>query len=601
LNNLFHDSSNTVNDTILDKTEVVYGIENIVARAIERWKNTQKKMDSCIDRLQPRLLVTDKTMFSELVELVRKDLRTRTIFEITEENVIYVKELMELIKPFGKKHIIRHLDNVIGNFSISDGKIFQSHVMGDLSIPNQNNREDPENQAKQKEFNIHMTAAATFPQCILSDVHAFVEQQQNIFELMWQKAISAEQRIKEIEFGIEPEVIETIKDKEETQNLLFGLLESAKEEVLVIFSTSNEFHRQNGAGFFKVVKKVKEMRPWINIRILTPKDNEIESIKDKEFCSFNIVFVEPLQRVSVLVVDRKYSLTIELKDDTKQHPSPDAIGLASYSNSLPTVLSYISVFETLLKQTELLEQLKDHDKIQQEFINIAAHELRNPIQPILGLSEILIRKKDKDQKEMEILQTINKNAKRLQKLTEDILDVTRIESKFLVIHKETLNLNDFVLDSVKNYERSISNKDKDIKFKYDNFNRSIIIEADKNRLNQVIANLISNSVKFIDKKVEGVISISINIRKIDRFETVVIDIQDNGIGIFKEIMPKLFTKFASKSFQGTGLGLYISKKIIEAHGGEIWAQNNEDGKGATFSFSIPLPERYNHQIGQRSK
>ena len=506
---------------------------------------------------------------------------------------------MELIKPFGKKHIIRHLDNVIGNFSISDEKIFQSHVMGDLSIPNKNNSEEPENQAKQKEFNIHMTAA-TLPQCILSDVHAFVEQQQNIFELMWQKAISAEQRIKEIEFGIEPEVIETIKDKEETQNLLFGLLESAKEELLVIFSTSNEFHRQNGAGYFKVVKKVKEMRPWINIRILTPKDNEIESIKDKEFSSFNIVFVEPLQRVSVLVVDRKYSLTIELKDDTKQHPSPDAIGLASYSNSLPTVLSYISVFETLLKQTELLEQLKDHDKIQQEFINITAHELKNPIQPILGLSEILIRKKDRDQKEIEILETINKNAKRLQKLTEDILDLTRIESKFLVIHKETLNLNDFVLDIVKNYERSISNKDKDIKFKYDNFNRCIIIEADKNRLNQVIANLISNSVKFIDKK-EGVISISINIRKTDRFETVVFDIQDNGIGIDKEIMPQLFTKFASKSFQGTGLGLYLSKKIIEAHGGKIWAQNNEDGKGATFSFSIPLTKRCNHQIEQQSK
>ncbi len=196
---------------------------------------------------------------------------------------------------------------------------------------------------------------------------------------------------------------------------------------------------------------------------------------------------------------------------------------------------------------------------------------------------------------MEILETIHKNAKRLQKLTEDILDLTRIESKFLVMHKETLNLNDFVLDIVKNYEMSISNKDKDIKFKYYNFNRSIIIEADKNRLNQVIANLISNSIKFIDKKVEGVISISINIRKIDIFETIVFDIQDNGIGIDKEIMPKLFTKFASKSFQGTGLGLYLSKKIIEAHGGQMWAQNNGDGKGATFSFSIPLTNRCNHQ------
>ncbi|MGN6822751.1 MAG: sensor histidine kinase [Candidatus Nitrosocosmicus sp.] len=597
MNDPFNDSSNTINTTTMEKTEVVYGIENIVARAIERWKNTQKKMDSCIDRLQPKLLVTDKTMFSELVELVRKDIRTRTIFEITEENVIYVKELLELIKPFGKKHIIRHLDNVIGNFSISDEKIFQSHVLGDLSIPNQNNSEEYENQSKQKSSKIDTSSTSTstqsLPQCILSNVRAFVEQQQNIFDLMWQKAISAEQRIREIEFGIEPEVIETIKDKEEIQNLLFGLLESAKEEVLVIFSTSNEFHRQNGAGLFKVVKKVKEMRPWVNIRILTPKDNQIETIKDREFSSFNIVFVEPLQRVSVLVVDKKYSLTIELKDDTKQHPTLDAIGLASYSNSLPTVLSYISVFETLLKQTELLEQLKDHDRIQQEFINIAAHELRNPIQPILGLSDILIRKKDKDQKEIEILQTINNNAKRLHKLTEDILDLTRIESKFLVIHKETLNLNNFVLDIVKNYERTISNND--INFKYNNFNRSIIIEADKNRLSQVLSNLINNAIKFIDKKVEGIISVSIYLRKIDGFESVVVDIQDNGIGIDKEIMPKLFTKFTSKSFQGTGLGLYLSKKIIEAHQGKIWAKNNEDGKGATFSFGIPLIKKCNDQ------
>ncbi|MGN6628656.1 MAG: sensor histidine kinase, partial [Candidatus Nitrosocosmicus sp.] len=230
---------------------------------------------------------------------------------------------------------------------------------------------------------------------------------------------------------------------------------------------------------------------------------------------------------------------------------------------------------------------------QQEFINIAAHELRNPIQPILGLSDILIRKKDKDQKEIEILQTINNNAKRLHKLTEDILDLTRIESKFLVIHKESLNLNNFVLDIVKNYERTISNND--INFKYNNFDQSIIIEADKNRLSQVLSNLINNAIKFIDKKIKGIISISINLKKIDGLESVVVDIQDNGIGIDKEIMPKLFTKFTSKSFQGTGLGLYLSKKIIEAHQGKIWAKNNEDGKGATFSFGIPLIKKCNDQ------
>jgi len=607
LNNLFNDSSNFVNNIILEKTEVVYGIENIIARAIERWKNTEKKMDSCIDRLQPKLLVTDNVMFSELVELVRKDIKTRTIFEITEENVYYIKELMELIKPFGKKHVIRHLDNVIGNFSISDEKIFQSHVMGDLSIPrpkndnNDNEDDENENEVKQKESKSSMI---TLPQCILSNVHAFVEQQQNIFELMWQKALSAEQRIREIEYGIEPEVIETIKDKEETQNLLFSLLESANEEILVIFSTSNEFHRQENAGFFKVVKKVKAKRPWINVCILTPKDNEIESRKLKEFSSFNILFAEPLQRVSVLVVDKKYSLTVELKDDTKQQPSIDAIGLASYSNSLPTVLSYISVFETLRKQTELLERLKYHDKIQQEFINIAAHELRNPLQPILGLSKIVKDNiKDKDQRDL--LDVIIKNTNRLKSLTDDILDVTRIESHKLLLNKEPVCIWELVHCIIKEFQHSLEDNNK-IQFEL-NFNKldlnSVNVIADRNRISQVITNLINNSIKFIPKVNgnndinKGIITISVENAKINEeykinnisiVDWITISIKDNGTGIDLEIFPRLFTKFASKSFQGTGLGLYICKNIIKAHGGKIWAKNNENEKGATFGFSLPF-------------
>ena len=607
MNNLFKDSSNFVNNTLTEKTEVVYGIENIIAKAIERWRNTEKKMDSCIDRLQPKLLVTDNVMFSELIELSKKNVRTRTIFEITEENVYYVKELMELIKPFGKKHVIRHLDNVIGNFSISDEKIFQSHVMGDLSIPqpnHNNNKDEIENEVKQKESNPSMIC---LPQCILSNVHAFVEQQQYIFELMWQKAISAEQRIREIEFGIEPEVIETIKDKEEIQNQLFSLLESASEEILIIFSTSNEFHRQERAGFFKVVKKVKEMRPWVNVCILTPKDDEIESRKHKEFLSINILFAEPLQRVSVLVVDKKYSFTVELKDDTKQKPTIDAIGLASYSNSLPTVLSYISVFETLRKQTELLERLKYHDKIQQEFINIAAHELRNPIQPILGLSKIVKDKiQDKDQRDL--LDIIIKNTNRLKSLTEDVLDVTRIESNKLPLNKKSVCIWELVHPIIKEFRHNLEDNNNDIQFelKFNNLNpNSVNVFVDRNRISQVITNLINNSIKFIPKSNDSIVNnkgmINISVEKtktntdyktnnIPVVDWITISIKDNGKGIDSEIFPRLFTKFASKSFQGTGLGLYICKSIIEAHGGKIWAENNSnDGeKGATFSFSLPL-------------
>ncbi len=591
MGNPLTNTPNLTNTTNYEKTQVVYGIDNVIARAIERWRNTEEKMDSCIDKLQPKLLVTDKMLFPELLDLLKKDIRTRTIFEITEENVFYIRELLRLVKSNGdNKHIIRHLDNVVGNFSISDEKIFQSHVMGDLSAPNKNNN-DIKTEKEQKKSGFPSVPDCCSPQCILSNFKAFVEQQQNIFELMWEKATPAEQRIIEIEQGIEPEVIETIKDKEEIQNLSFSLLESANEEIIVIFSTANEFHRQKGAGFFKVIKKVQEIRPWIKTYVLTPKDNEIEGdIKSNiDFFSFDIVFTEPLQRVSVLVVDKRYSLTVELKDDTKQQPSIDAIGLASYSNSPPTVLSYISVFETLRKQTELLEKLKHHDKIQQEFINIAAHELRNPIQPILGLSNHLLNRKGVDREEKELLETINRNAKRLQKLTESILDVTKIESKSLKLYKEKSNLNNLVLDNVKNYKNFIDNS-KHITFEYNNFYKDIVIEADKNRISQVITNLISNSIKFIDKK--GDISITINKRKEingeNKKDAVVISIKDNGIGIDKEIMPKLFTKFTTKSFQGTGLGLFISKNIIEAHGGRIWAENNNDGKGALFSFSLPI-------------
>jgi two-component system, OmpR family, sensor histidine kinase VicK len=581
-------NSQNLDNTISEKTEVVYGIDKIITRAIERWRSTEKKMDSCIDKLQPKLLITDNMIFPELLELIKKDIRTRTIFEITEENVFYVKELMRLIKSCSNKHIIRHLDNIVGNFSISDDNIFQSHVMGDLSEPGKNNN-DYETKMEQKEYNSSITY---IPQCILSNVKAFVEQQQSIFELMWEKAISADQRIREIEQGIKPEVIETIKDKEEIQNLLFGLLESANEEIHIIFSTANEFHRQKNAGYFTIIKRVQETRPWIKIHILTPKDDEIQEIKNKEFPYLDIVFTEPLQRVSVLVVDKKYSLTVELKDDTKL-PSADAMGLACYSNSSPTVLSYISVFETLRKQTKLLEHLKDHDKIQQEFINIAAHELKNPIQPIIGLSNILMSRQDRDQGEKDIIDTINRNAKRLKRLTEDVLDITRIDGNSLVLYKEKFNLSDTVLDIIKNY-KIYDNKVKNIQFKYANLNNPIILDADRNRIHQVITNLISNCVKFIDK--EGYIYIGINKIKKSKSENkeeelVIFDIKDNGIGIDKEIIPKLFTKFASKSFQGTGLGLYICKSIIEAHGGKIWAQNNKDEKGATFSFSLPLPHR----------
>jgi signal transduction histidine kinase len=198
----------------------------------------------------------------------------------------------------------------------------------------------------------------------------------------------------------------------------------------------------------------------VKIRILTPIHTLVEQSAQKLMeglqrkPDIEIRYTEPhLQtKVTILLIDRKYSLTVELKDDTKE-TSYDAIGLATYSNSKSTVLSYASIFESLWKQTEMYEQLKIHDKMQKEFINIAVHELRTPIQPILGLANVVSSKIKEDEQLGQLLDVINRNAKRLQRLTEDILDVTRIESNRLELHRTIFDLNDIPLNSLIMVER----------------------------------------------------------------------------------------------------------------------------------------------------
>jgi signal transduction histidine kinase len=261
------------------------------------------------------------------------------------------------------------------------------------------------------------------------------------------------------------------------------------------------------------------------------------------------------------------------------------------------------------------EQLKIQEKMQKEFINVAAHELRTPIQPILGLSEILRSRVTKGTgwQSQDLLDIIIRNAKRLQRLAEDILDVTRIESQSLKLKKEQFNLNQVVSQIVEEYRNQIQkagsdlgseNRKMDIRLVVVPNKDDIFVEADKGRLVQVISNLLSNAVKFTrqeekegDKKPwreEQVKTILITIEKDDQKKEAIVSIRDGGVGIDPEVFPRLFSKFASKSFEGTGLGLFISKSIIEAHGGKIWAENNaseNDGsRGATFRFSLALYE-----------
>jgi signal transduction histidine kinase len=266
------------------------------------------------------------------------------------------------------------------------------------------------------------------------------------------------------------------------------------------------------------------------------------------------------------------------------------------------------------------EQLKVREKAQQEFINVAAHELKTPIQPIVSLSDILLDR-IRDGQNHELINTIFRSAKRLQRLSQDILDITRIESGLLNLSKEPFNLKQVISCTIDDYENQIKNSNKNVRLAY-RFNRreeedakqkigeaeggqhqqeqenlpreplkqdngSFIVEADKGRITQVIDNLLSNAIKFTN---EGTVSVLVESNNSE----AIVSVKDNGQGIDPDILPRLFTKFASRSeMGGTGLGLFICKSIVEAHGGRMWAENNKDGKGATFSFSLSLANNNN--------
>ena len=250
---------------------------------------------------------------------------------------------------------------------------------------------------------------------------------------------------------------------------------------------------------------------------------------------------------------------------------------------------------SLIKYNKLLEsaneKLSIHDKMQKEFINIAAHELRTPIMPILGDAIFLEKQFEEGKEEVKVdreqVSSIIRNAKRLKRLASDILDITKIESQSLKLNKERFNIKDIILSSISDIKTQLSSSNPE---QLENLNivyepKDIFVFADKNRITQVIFNLLGNSVKFTDK---GSIGIDVKIERdgVKNVENVIVSIWDTGQGIDPDILPRLFTKFASKSFEGTGLGLFISKSIINSHHGKIWAVNNHDG-GATFNFRIP--------------
>lgn len=453
---------------------------------------------------------------------------------------------------------------------------------------------------------------------IASNEPSYVTYFYSIFEQLWSEGVDAQDRIRNIAEGRAEETdIEIIANPKKGIDNAWKILRSAKKEILIICSTSNAFRRQLQIGGLQLLKGIVEKNN-VKVRILVPADAEAKlTIKEISISNPGIdirSLEEALQTcITIVIVDRKECVIVESKDDTKE-TSYDAAGISTYSNSKAIATSYVSIFESLWNQTELFEELKKSNRqlanlykqviaaneqmktssnMQKEFINVAAHELRAPIQPILGLAEVLRQQNQQpDNKEdqmysenYELLNVIIRNAKRLQQLTENILDVTKIENNSMELNKEEFILNKAVLESFTDFANQLSKEQKEnVKLIVALDEGDILIVADKHRINQVINNLLNNALKFTK---QGQITLSTEKEKKYGKEAIV-KIQDSGPGIDPDIMPRLFSKFATKSYSGTGLGLFISKSIVETHGGKMWAENDSNGKGATFLFTLPI-------------
>ena len=549
-----------------EKTEVLYGFEKTTEAIMEFINSAEVSMNICADYTWPSVVMGVEVFKNGIYELKTRNVQSRFVTDITKDNIKYCKELMQISE-------LRHLDGIKGNFAISEKGYTASATLLEASL---------------------------LQQVIYSNVRAIVDQQQYVFETLWNKAIPADQKIRGIEEGIELGKTDIIQSPRKILELFINLIKSAQSEILLMLPTINAFLREERIGVIELLKKAAT-ESNVHVRIITPSNDVVKKIlqdtgsvlveKDQrkgfEVQQSNIQFKETaVTTVTTLVVDRKESLAIEKTDDSKLD-FIEAIGLATYSNSEPTVISYVSIFHGLWKQAELVDQLEAHDRMQREFINIASHEMKTPTQAILGTSGLLNYYPERKE---ELIEIIQRNAKRLQTLIDNILDVTRIESQTLILNKEPFNIHELISSVIEDYKDRIKGTNVQLVLKNNNNNNPIFVEADRDRIIQVLSNLLSNAIKFTD---QGEISINLFERQDNKNherKEVIVSVADTGSGINSEIFSRLFSKFASKSFQGTGLGLFICKSIIQAHGGRIWAEDSsmsEDKIGATISFSLP--------------
>jgi two-component system sensor histidine kinase VicK len=537
---------------------------------------------------------------SALIYAKERGVRLRYITNINQNNLRLCKELMGFAE-------LRHLQGITGSGAISENEcvITVKPKTKDTSIQKRNGP-----------FHRH--------HLIQSGQMEMVEHQQYLFDMLWASAIPAKHRIDALETGVDSNFTEIVHNRERAENLLMSEIKGAKSEILMALNSTRYLGQLASLGLVDRIEQAKSAGASILVLCpnLLPSTETASNAKESASNDYedDVRLLSDIQRYAeirslaggligtIVIIDNKKVIAM----------SEEGIeAVALYSSDRSIVNNFASLFSALWTEKELFrslmktkndlassneslleanEQLKNHEAMQKEFINIAAHELRTPVQPILGMAEIIrSRLEEEGSNETTIsnedLDLIVRNAHRLERLSSDLLEVSRIESNSFELNKKsTIDLEDKVGQIVDDMQLSISSRPnlKISTSKNDGASEPIQVDVDASRFSEVLFNLVGNAIKFTEAG-----EITITTEKQDHMALV--RVSDTGSGIDSDVMPRLFTKFAPKSQSGTGLGLFISKNIIEAHGGKIWAENNKNAKGATFTFTIPLTLQVNQE------
>ncbi len=616
-----------------EKIEII-DKENTLKVILKVFSNVKQKWDVYADFTGVSAAIDIELIKDTYYELQRRKIKVRWIAEITKNNIHYCRELTKFAE-------VRHLEGVKGNFAISETEYIATTVV-----------------VKESKLHLRLTH---------SNSKSEIKQHQYLFDVLWNKSIPAVQKIKEIESGENPEIIEVIYDSQKSINKYKCIIKSAKKEILLVVPIFNKFNNHKKTSISDLLNEVYKSSK-IKVRIVVPLHRfvlkkEIEDYfntlaNDNNRNDINIRYIESTldkPKSTTLIADKQSSIMMELKDDTPQG-FYESIGPSTYSNTKSSVLSYVFIFENLWAVTELYYQVKvsnenlekrntqlekmgnrliksyiklvDKDKelrilneeimkinkSKEEFIAMIIHELKTPLVSIKGYSELLLKPTnvfgDLNEKQKKAVLIIQRNVEKQLALTEDVLDVYKLDVDKINLKKQDVNVVKLIEHTITNLKPLAIEKQVELKseIKLSPLTKNNLY-SDADRIEQVISNLIKNSLDFVPEQGGKIV---IRVEKLEdenennqsnnvlNFHSkFLFTVEDNGIGIPMDKADNLFKKFyqidtsPTRKHMGTGLGLAICKGIIESHEGNLWIDKTHMN-GFKICFTIPVK---NDEIG----